>query len=100
MIVVFVAAMFAFVLINAATIFGGAYLMWVGGRKHCEKGVPEEGLEPSCPLRAPDFESGASANSATPAGAVIVPRIPAGGTARWVFDHMPASRLRTANCGQ
>ena len=31
--------------------------------------VPEVGLEPTLPLREPDFESGASANSATPAEA-------------------------------
>ena len=30
--------------------------------------VPEVGLEPTRPLRTPDFESGASANSATLAG--------------------------------
>ncbi len=30
--------------------------------------MPEEGLEPSRHQLAPDFESGASANSATPAG--------------------------------
>ncbi len=33
----------------------------------CTYRVPEVGLEPTLPKREPDFESGASANSATPA---------------------------------
>ena len=49
--------------------------------------IPEVGLEPTRPKRAPDFESGASANSATPAGTVPI----FAGLQRWVKLRSPSS---------